>query len=278
MWKTKICMSVLDDVGLDEVQQVKLLKKCGFDGFACMYLGREKTAELRAAADECGMIFKYIHAQFGNVYKLWEGDSEQAGEVINELKECIDACRDFGVPIMVCHVIIGFERHSPNENGIKNFTQVVEYAEKNGVKIAFENTEGEEYLAAVMEAFKDKENVGFCWDTGHQLCYNHGDSMTDLYGDRLMETHLNDNLGISDFEGSIRFTDDLHMLPFDGIANWNEIASELKRCNFTDTINFELNKMNRPGRLENTVYKEMPLEIYLTEAYKRACRVAALMG
>lgn len=276
MWKTRLCMSVLDNVGVSSAEQVKLLKNAGFDGFASMYEGKEDVARLRAAADENGMIFKYLHAQFGNVYKLWEND-ELAAEEVAELKECIDACREYGVPIMVCHVIIGFDRHSPNKTGIRNFKKVVDYAAENGVKIAFENTEGEEYLAAVMNAFRGCENVGFCWDTGHQMCYNHGESMTALYGDRLLETHLNDNLGISDFNGSIRFTDDLHMLPFDGIIDWAGVGSELRRCGFTDTINFELNKKNRPGRTENTVYDEMTLELYFTEAYKRACRVAALL-
>ena len=48
--------------------------------------------------------------------------------------------------------------------------------------------------------------------------------MLALYGEKLICTHLNDNLGIKDFEGKTTWHDDLHLLPFDGIADWNKIA------------------------------------------------------
>ena len=45
-----------------------------------------------------------------------------------------------------------------------------------------------------------------------------GKDMLELYGDRLIATHINDNLGVSNSDGKIFRTDDLHLLPFDGIA------------------------------------------------------------
>lgn len=48
----------------------------------------------------------------------------------------------------------GFKDHSPTQAGIINFGKVIDAAERLGVKIAFENTEGEEYLSALMDAFK----------------------------------------------------------------------------------------------------------------------------
>ena len=83
-------------------------------------------------------------------------------------------------------------------------------AKERGVKVAFENTEGEEYLEALMDNFKDDDTVGFCWDTGHEMCYNHSQDMLAKYGDRLIATHINDNLGISDYDGKITWLDDLH--------------------------------------------------------------------
>ena len=177
---------------------------------------------------------------------------------------------------MVAHVFIGFEDHTPNEKGLENFGKVVREAERCGVKIAFENTEGEEYLAAVMECFADSKAIGFCWDTGHEMCYNRSKDMTALYGDRLLATHLNDNLGIRDFGGAITYIDDLHLLPFDGIADWQHIVDRLDRCGFEGPLTFELNRLSKPDRHENDFYRDMPLENYLTLAFMRACRVAAL--
>ena len=128
-----------------------------------------------------------------------------------------------------------------------------------------------------MSAFSDRRHVGFCWDSGHELCYNAGRDMLALYGDRLFCTHLNDNLGIRDYTGRITFLDDLHLLPFDGIADWSGIARRLNYHGFSDILTFELNTESKPGRHENDYYGRMTPVEYVTEAYKRACRVAALM-
>ena len=177
---------------------------------------------------------------------------------------------------MVLHTFKGFEDHDPTEYGIENFRRVAEEARLLGVKLGFENTEGEEYLAAVLSSLSDFDSVGFCWDTGHEMCYNKSKDMMKLYGDRIVGTHLNDNLGIRDFDGKITWIDDLHLLPFDGIADWEDIVSRLNKYHFDGPLTFELNTYSKPGRHENDIYRNMPIELYLTEAYKRACRVATL--
>lgn len=139
---------------------------------------------------------------------------------------------------MVSHVMIGFDKHTPTETGLGNFERIVSEADKLGVKIAFENTEGEEYLAAVMEHFKDCDTVGFCLDTGHEICYNPGSDMLSLYGDRLIHTHINDNLGVCGDE--ITYLDDLHLLPFDGVCDFDGVAGRLVRCGYDGTLTFEL--------------------------------------
>ncbi|MBQ8026498.1 MAG: hypothetical protein IJ261_00110, partial [Clostridia bacterium] len=96
-----------------------------------------------------------------------------------------------------------------------------------------------------------------------------------IYGDRLIATHLNDNLGIKDFEGKIYWHDDLHLLPFDGIADWDYIAHRLDKCGFDSIMTFELNLSSKPNRHENDIYRKMTIEEYVAECYKRACRVAA---
>jgi sugar phosphate isomerase/epimerase len=156
----------------------------------------------------------------------------------------------------------------------KNFDEIVSYAEKYSIKIAFENTEGEEYLFALMEHFKNTDTVGFCWDSGHEMCYNHSQDLLSKYGDRLIMTHINDNLGISRFDGKTFWTDDLHLLPFDGIADWDYNVMRLKKSKHLDILNFELNINSKPERHENDVYEQMTLEQYFTEAYKRACKIA----
>ena len=87
-------------------------------------------------------------------------------------------------------------------------------------------------------------------------------------------THLNDNLGISRFDGKIFFTDDLHLLPYDGIADWDYNVERLRKSRYMPILNFELNIDSKPNRHDNDIYKNMPIDLYFTEAYKRACKIA----
>jgi hypothetical protein len=119
--------------------------------------------------------------------------------------------------------------------------------------------------------------VGFCWDTGHEMCYNYSKDMLALYGDLLIATHINDNLGIKDYDGRITYLDDLHLLPFDGVKDWSDFGRRMKKTGYQGELTFELKISNQKNRHENDVYLNMPFEQYLTEAYKRACRVAVLV-
>ena len=100
--------------------------------------------------------------------------------------------------------------------------------------------------------------------------------MLAKYGDRLIATHINDNLGISKYDGEIYWTDDLHLLPFDGVADWQNVTERISRCGYDGILTFELIRLSKRERHENDKYMKMPLDEYLAEAYARACRVATL--
>jgi len=275
MYKARLCLGLSGSFKISGEEQIRLFKKSGFDGFFSEY-HESDIYKYREIADEIGMIYQSIHAPYLKAADMWR-DDEKAEVAVNELLGCVRGCAKVKVPIVVIHTYIGFDtKERPNQVGIENFRRVVAEAEKLNVKIAFENTEGDEFLDALMKAFKNYDNVGFCWDSGHELCYNHGKDMLKLYGDKLIATHLNDNLGISDYNGRIIWTDDLHLLPFDGISDWNNVCRRLNNCGYDDILTFELGKTSKPDRHENDKYKNMEIEEYLAEAYCRACRVAAL--
>lgn len=273
---THLCLALSEQFKIPETEQIRLFKQIGFDGFFAGWQPGCDFAPLRAVADELGMIFQSVHAPFTKMRDMWY-PSDETETAVAELIQCLNDCAANGVPLMVTHAFIGFEDHEPTGFGLQNYARVVAEAERLGVKIAFENTEGEEYLAALMEAFKDSPAVGFCWDTGHQMCYNHSTDMMALYGDRLLGTHINDNLGCRDYNGKIFWHDDLHLLPFDGIADWQANAKKIKESGFAGPLTFELNILSKPNRHENDPYGRMELVDYLTQAYIRACRVAALV-
>ena len=272
----KLCLGTGMGFDIPIEEQIRLIKKAGFDGFFTDAESLEKLTQYAAIAKEENMLYQSVHAPFGKMYIMWEGTEEEAEKVLKELEGCVDACAEIGVDLLICHVIIGMERCTPNEIGAERFRLLGEYAKEKGIRIAFENTEGEEYLAAVMEKCRDLDNVGFCFDSGHEMCYNFGRDMLSLYGDRLFATHLNDNLGMKD-KNIKTWHDDLHLLPMDGVVDWEHVAIRLRKATCPQCLTFELVSTNKPERNAHDKYKDMTFSEYVTEAYERAKTIRNLI-
>ncbi|MBQ6789434.1 MAG: sugar phosphate isomerase/epimerase [Clostridia bacterium] len=267
----KLALGLSGQYGLSAGKQMELYRDAGFDGifFSCE-LGDDISGKVRAA-EKYGMVIGSLHAPFMRCDAMWH-ESDKTEAAVEELIYTVRACGEFDVPVAVMHAFIGFDRHEPTKAGIRNFSRVVEEAERLGVKVAFENTEGEEYLDALMEHFKDSTSVGFCYDTGHGICYTPERDLLRDYGDRLAYVHVNDNLGVCG--DAITWLDDLHLLPYDGACDFDSVAGKLGELGFCDTLSFELSTKSKPGRHENDAYGRMPVEEYLALAYERAARFA----
>lgn len=275
MWKQKLGMSTLCGLDVPMDEQIRLIKAAGFDAVSPAWTQDDtwKTAVLTAR--EVGLSLQFLHAPYGGAADMWSADEARGEAALKELLHVLRDCAEYQIPILVVHTYIGFEPSAgPTAQGLERYGRLVQAAGECGVSIAFENTEGEEYLFALMQHFEGNGTVGFCWDSGHEMCYNHSKDLLARLGDRLMVTHLNDNLGISRFDGSIFWTDDLHLLPFDGIADWEDIGRRLKQCPALEILNFELDIRGKPNRHESDIYAAMEPSVYLAECYKRACRVA----
>lgn len=275
MWKQKIGISIGNRYPVPMAEVIALLARIGFEAVSPEWAPNADLAEIAEAARDCGQMLQSLHAPFGKAAGMWSDDPEIASAAKAEVLCALEDAHRFQIPVLVVHTWIGFHFIFGNpEHGLRNFGEIVERAAGYGVKIAFENTEGDEYLYALMEHFSGNDTVGFCWDSGHEMCYNHSRDLLHDFGDRLIMTHLNDNLGISRFDGKTYWTDDLHLLPYDGIADWAYNIERLKKSRKLEILNFELGRTSKPNRHENDAYSRMSLEEYYTEAYKRACRIA----
>ena len=275
MWKQKIGISIGNSYAIPTTEVVKLVARTGFEAISPAWKQGIDLTDVIDTARDCGLAIQSIHGPFHGAAALWSEDAAVSGPAIAELLEALEDCRKFRIPVMVMHTWIGFEYSQvPNETGLRNYGILVAKAKEYGVRIAFENTEGEEFLFALMDHFQNDDTVGFCWDSGHEMCYSYGKDLLKLLGHRLIMTHLNDNLGVSRFDGKTYWTDDLHLLPYDGIGDWDILVQRLQKSRKLEYLNFELNITSKPNRHENDVYAQMPLEQYFAEAYKRACRIA----
>lgn len=258
------------DLPLTEILPV--IKAAGFDGVFTDWDRNIDFEPIINVAHKIGLKYQSLHAPFYGMDDVWEDENgELSDKMLGDILGCADTCERYGINLMICHTIIGMEKCTPNELGLERLGKVIEYADKKGVTIAFENTEGLMYLEAVLDRFGHCGNVGFCYDSGHEMCYNAGHDLLKEFGKYLVSTHLNDNLGQTSPD-EITFYDDAHLLPFDGIADWSKIAKDLKALNFNNPLTFELNNKSRPHRTANDIYNKLSLEEYVNEAYKRAAK------
>ena len=116
--------------------------------------------------------------------------------------------------------------------GRARYEKLVEYAMKKNVKVAFENLRKSANFAWAMETFEHNPMVGFCWDCGHEACYQNGREFMPWYGERLICTHIHDNCGLQD-------ADD-HLLPFDGTVDFNRFAEHIRNSGYKGSLMLEV--------------------------------------
>ena len=270
----KLAINAEAKKGVEMSEALRAIKAAGFDG---VFTGWKQGAPVDAWAEEIrrlGLVYQSIHAPFGRVQTLWE-EGDEGDAFTDEMIDCIHDAKRIGVPLVVIHPIAGMDRHTPNELGLVRFEKLIREAERTGMKLAFENVEGIEYLEAIMKCFSESPAVCFCWDTGHEMCYNFSEDVMARYGKKLIATHFNDNLGITDPQ-NVTWHDDLHLLPFDGVADWQGIMDRIRRDGYEGMLTFELKDQNKPGKHTHDRYASWSVEEFYKQAYERAVKVAAL--
>ena len=179
-----------------------MVKDLGFDAVFSSVRAPEKMYEAANLVAKAGLIYETVHnvrktAGGADVNDLWY-EGEAGDDMYAELVKGIDMCAEISSPISVLHLSSGVDVPPPTDVGRGRFINLVDYALKKGVSLAFENTRKIFNLAWVFEEFKDADNVGFCYDSGHESCYTPGKEFLPIFGEHLICTHIHDNDGIND--------------------------------------------------------------------------------
>lgn len=252
---------------------VNMIGQIGWDAF---FTGWDRNNIERWAneAAQNGLLYTSIHAPFSHEYRIWNG-GEDGEKEIKTMISCIEDCARFDIPVMVLHTMNGFSPKTPaapTEVGLDGYARIIEAGNRHGVKLAFENTEREEFLAAVMQKFWNEPCLGFCFDSGHECCYRNSDMMA-LYGEKLCHTHLDDNFGVTG--DVITWYDDAHLPMGDGIVNWRRVMDSIDACGYTGVLTCELSMRDKPERDVHGAYKSMPVEEFYALALDRMKKVVA---
>lgn len=268
-----LCLNLRDAFPLSCKEQIRVLRDLGFSGFFSHWREDMDIAALRRCAEREDMLYQSIHAPFRGTELLWT-DAPEGDAILAMLLRCLQDCARNGIPVMVMHASLGFDKAPAVPESPARFAPLFQAAEKYGVRLAVENVDHPRRFHAMMRYFQHSPALGFCWDTGHERCYSGGEDHLAHYGQQLVATHLNDNLGMRAPAGQLDTRDDLHLLPYDGTADWDALMARLARCGYRGPLTFELKHTGRPSQHECARYAAMSPETYLSAAAQRARQVA----
>ncbi len=250
-------------------QVIDLLADTGFSAVSPGFSMHTESVVRYARSRQ--LTVQSLHGPLRGMPALWSSDKEEAAPILGELLQAATCAAALEIPLLVVHPWNGVDYTFRKESlCFEQFDKLVAHAEALGIAVAFENLEGPEYLAALLERYAACKAVGFCWDSGHERCYAPDWDFLKLYGNRLLMTHLNDNFGVTDAAGRLQLTDDLHLLPRDGVIDWEHTVHRLKAAKPQEFLNFELKIRPKGDRCVHDLYSEIPLRTFLEEAFQRA--------
>lgn len=245
--------------GLSDEAYVKTMVE---QGFSAVFTGPCHYIENAALFAKNGLAYETVHAPFRGINDIWL-PGEAGEEMYRQLADCVDGCAAASVPHMVVHLSSGLTPPPTTDVGRGRFTDLVNYAAKKNVRIAFENQRMLANLAWAFEEF-GPDVAGFCWDCGHEACFTPGRAYMPLFGNRVECLHIHDNFKV--------FNEDKHLIPFDGAVDFDRVAAQLKTSGFAGTVMLEIITKNSPG-----FYDGLTVEEYLQKAAHAARRLAALV-
>lgn len=193
-------------------------------------------------AESLGIKFTQAHAMIQDFCN----DKAEQTKSLELVHRSIEGASMLGVDWVVVHpstrVIDGKMADSTHSENVTYFTKLANYAKEFGVGIAIENMWGQTQEGVKRYAIHAEElnrliedigcsNVSACWDTEHGGIekLDQGAAIR-LLGDKLKATHISD----------LTSSQHVHILPYVGFIEWEEIYKAFADINYNSTFAFEM--------------------------------------
>ena len=252
--------------GVHPRESLPMIREMGFDSYFTGHYTRPAVKEIKAISDALGLECTSIHAPFKGINTMWLSGMDYL-TVYNQIVESIDSAADNGIPTVVLHLSSGWKAPEINDLGLARYDALVEYAMKRGVNLAFENLRKIGNTAYMVDRYENIPNVGFCFDVGHEHCYTKTVDFMDIFCEKVIMTHIHDNLG----RGKECVGDpDTHLLPFDGTVDYNHMMQKLNEYEYKGHLTLEVFNGSRPE------YLAMPHEDFLRTCYDRIVKISSM--
>lgn len=258
----KIGINVSENVIFGVEKYIDCIASVGFNNIFSCGNDEKFISFLSRKCSEKGLLYETLHAPFHNINSLWEASVEN--EALATLKTSVDLAAEHSIGIVIIHLSSGEKCPPITDDGLKNFDELVNYAQKKGIILAVENQRKLGNIATILELYGKDSNVAFCWDVGHEKCFAHGREYMPLFGDRCITTHIHDN--------NMLYNIDEHLIPFDGSIDYRRTAELIKQYNYSGTLMLEID-LPRDG---SDKYIGLSAEQFAQKAYAAINRLRIL--
>lgn len=188
------------------------------------------------SVSEVGAPFVEVRKDFLSPVE-WQ---RQAG--LDLVRNRLEFARRIGSPNIVMHVDLDEPAlRDPAGNDAfyailhRSFEDLAGDCGRTGVRIAVENLTAapvERTVELYERLFErhDADTVGLCYDCGHAELVDPGRfTILESFGERLIATHLHDNHAVRDD----------HLLPGDGVIDWERLIALIAATPYATPLNFE---------------------------------------
>ena len=251
------------EVSLDE--NIKALADAGFEATFFAWKPNQDFSHRLNLYEKHGIILDSLHAPFANLNCMWR-DGIEGDNYINLLCDCINDAKSFGTDKVVMHPISGDSVPFSSKIGLDRWRKIIDHSISKGIKVCFENVEFSEMLGIVMAEFGN--DVGFCYDTGHEHTNDPGIHFMKLFGDRLACTHIHDNYGLSYLVTPV-LHGDCHMIPLDGTIDFKRVMKDIRDSGYKGVL---MSESNRHGMLRT--YKDYTIQEFYQRAFEHMSEIA----
>ena len=200
----------------------------------------ETLKEHKALIESVGLSVSQAHAPWR--HPVQDATPEGRAFWLEAMKKSIYGTHVLGCHRFVVHPLMPYFESGKNPEEVwalneEFFASLADYAKKYGVTVCVENLPFPEYPLSTVEQVceivdkLDRDNLKVCLDTGHAAIF-FGPSVGDAVryiGKRLEAVHIHDNMG----------KEDEHLIPGDGIIDWDDFASALREIGFDKVISLE---------------------------------------
>lgn len=202
-----------------------------------------------------------------------DGDPEERKRWLLAMKKAIRGADLLGCHRFVVHPLLPYmdTAEHPDEVWALNeefLGELTDYAKEYGVTVCFENMPFPLFPISTVDHCLDminrlkRDNLRICLDTGHAAIFE-GAAIADAVrriGPMLEAVHIHDNMG----------KEDEHLIPGDGIIDWDDFAKALKEIGFDKVISIETSPKHTQHPRERWAEREANLVSIAKSIAKKA--------